>query len=95
MGRKERLEPMLTRVAELFDLPGDLVAGLCHMEMLGDRQLFLEGHQGIVSCLPERIDISTGSMTVCVCGEGLEIRSMTEQEVCIRGTIRSVELLHG
>ena len=46
MERNERPQRMLARMAELFDLPADIVAGLCHVEMLGDRQLFLEGHSG-------------------------------------------------
>ena len=35
--------------AELFDLPPDLVAGLPHMEMLGDRYFYMERHKGILS----------------------------------------------
>ena len=29
----------LARMAELFDLPADVAAGLSHMELLGDRQI--------------------------------------------------------
>ena len=36
MERNERPQRMLARMAELFDLPADIVAGLCHVEMLGD-----------------------------------------------------------
>ena len=39
----------LARMAELFDLPADVAAGLSHMELLGDRQLFLEGHEGLLA----------------------------------------------
>ena len=49
MERQERTQQIRTRMAELFDLPADLVAGLSHLEILGDRQLFLEGHSGILS----------------------------------------------
>ena len=36
MERNERPQRMLARMAELFDLPADIVAGLCHVGMLGD-----------------------------------------------------------
>ena len=55
MERNERPRRAMTRAAELFDLPADIVAGLCHLEMIGDRQLFLEGHGGILSYGTERI----------------------------------------
>ena len=66
------------RMAELFDLPGDLVAGLSHMELLGDRQFFLEGHTGILSYAADAIDINAGGIVIRVRGENLTLRAMTE-----------------
>lgn len=91
MGRNERPQRVLTRAAELFDLPTDIVAGLCHLEMLGDRQLFLEGHGGILSYGTERIDVNAGALILRVRGSGLTLRSMTDTEVRIAGRIDAVE----
>ncbi|MBR3560621.1 MAG: sporulation protein [Oscillospiraceae bacterium] len=82
-----------TRMAELFDLPADLVAGLAHMELLGSRQFFLEGHEGILAYSDTQIDISTGGAVVRVRGSALELRSMTDREVRIRGSIDAVEFV--
>lgn len=71
MERNERPQRMLARMAELFDLPADIVAGLCHVEMLGDRQLFLEGHSGILSYGTEQIDVGAGSLILRVRGQNL------------------------
>ena len=87
----ERREQMLTRMAEMFDLPSDLVAGLCHAELLGDRQFFLEGHEGSLSYAAEQIDIRAGALIVRVRGQDLMLRSMTENEVRVQGKIESVE----
>ena len=84
---------MLARMAELFDLPSDLVAGACHAELLGDRQFFLEGHEGILSYAAEQIDISAGALIVRVKGHGLQLRSMTDSEVRIQGVIEAVEYI--
>ena len=69
MERNERPRRVMTRAAELFDLPADIVAGLCHLEMIGDRQLFLEGHGGILSYGTEQIDINAGPLLLRVRGE--------------------------
>ena len=82
-----------TRMAELFDLPADLVAGLAHAELLGNRQFFLEGHEGILAYSDTQIDISVGGSVVRVRGSGLELRSMTDREVRIRGSIDAVEFV--
>ena len=91
MDKYGKTQLMRTRMAELFDLPTDLVAGLAHMELLGDREFFLEGHEGILSCSEEQIDVSAGALIVRVRGSGLALRSMTVDEVRIRGHIDAVE----
>ena len=84
MERNERPQRMLARMAELFDLPADIVAGLCHVEML-------EGHSGILSYGTEQIDVGAGSLILRVRGQNLTLRSMTDSEVRIFGKIDAVE----
>ena len=91
MERNERPRRVMTRAAEFFDLPADIVAGLCHLEMIGDRQLFLEGHGGILSYGTEQIDINAGALLLRVRGEGLTLCSMTDTELRIAGRIDAVE----
>ena len=59
-NRKDRNGGVLDTVAELFDLPADLVAGLPHLEMMGSRQLYLEHHTGILAYSDEQIDAGPG-----------------------------------
>lgn len=93
MDKYSKTQLMRTRMAEMFDLPADLVAGLAHMELLGDRQFFLEGHEGILSYSDTQIDVSVGAAVLRVRGSALELRSMTEHELRIRGRIDSVEFM--
>lgn len=83
----------LARVAELFDLPADAAAGLSHLELLGDRRLLLEGHEGLLAYGDTLIDVSVGGMVLRVTGAGLTLRSMTERELCIAGRIDGIEFL--
>lgn len=93
MDKFGKTQELRTRMAEMFDLPTDLVAGLTHMELLGDREFFLEGHGGILAYGDTQIDVSAGAGVVRVCGSGLELRSMTGDEVRIRGKIDAVEFI--
>ena len=95
MDRYGTAQELRARMAELFDLPADLVAGLAHMELLGDRQFLLEGHEGILSYGDTQIDVSlAGGAAVRVRGAGLELRSMTGRDVRIRGRSDAVEFIH-
>ena len=90
----DRLEDrdILEKTAELLDVPVDIVAGLPNMELLGDRQLFLSGHQGILSYSDTRIDVNCGSLLVRVEGEKLQLVSMSADELRIGGKIDRLEL---
>ena len=83
---------ILTKTAELLDLPMDVVAGLPILVLLGDRQLFLSHHQGILSYSDTAIDVNCGALLVRVRGRGLQLLSMTGDEMRIGGTIEGIEL---
>lgn len=93
MGKTNREDGVLAHVAELFDLPADVIAGLPHLEMVGGRQLYLENHKGILSYSGTVIDVNAGALAVRVRGEGLELLAMTAEELRIGGRIDAVEFL--
>ena len=80
-NRKDRNGGVLDTVAELFDLPADLVAGLPHLEMMGSRQLYLEHHTGILAYSDEQIDVNTTGGVLRVRGARLALMAMTAEEL--------------
>ncbi len=83
----------LARMAELFDLPGDVAAGLSHIELLGDRQLLLDGHEGLLAYGTELIDVSVGGAVLRITGAELTLKGMSERELRIAGRIDGMEFL--
>ena len=77
-------------VAELFDLPVDVVAGLPRLEMVGNRQLYLEHHTGILSYSTECIDANTAAGVLRISGQELTLLAMTAEELRIGGIIDSL-----
>ena len=79
---------VFSEAAELFDLPADLVAGLAHVEMMGNRHFYMEHHQGILSYSGEEIDINGGTLIVRVRGQGLELVSIaSNDDVAVEATV--------
>ncbi len=91
MERNRRENSVLTTVAELFDLPADVVAGLPRLEMVGSRQLYVEHHAGILAYSEAQIDVNTAAGVLRVRGEGLSLLAMTAEELRIGGRIAAVE----
>lgn len=83
---------ILEKTAQSLDLPGDVVAGLPRMELVGSGEFWMEGHRGILSYGDREILISGGRLVVRLRGEELELRSMNANTMCISGRIAGLEL---
>lgn len=89
---KKELE-FLTRAADVFDLPADVIGDLPHIELIGDYELLLSGHQGILSYSTEAIDVNGGKLIVRLTGENLELTAMNGSELRVRGKITRLDLV--
>ena len=92
MERKPRRPGLLERAAEVFDLPADALAGLPKLELVGDSELRLENHRGILAYGSEEIHVSGGVFLIKIAGQDLELRAMTGLDLLITGTIRQITL---
>ena len=93
MGDKRRLARAGLEVMDRLDLPGELAAGVGRMELVGDRQFYMEQHRGVLRYSTEVIDIAAANMTVRITGRELQLLAMTDRELRISGTIAAIELL--
>ena len=90
-NRRDKNSGVLSTVAELFDLPADVVAGLPRLEMIGSRQLYLEHHTGILAYSEEQIDANTTAGVLRIRGSRLTLLAMTAEELRIGGRIDGLE----
>ena len=82
----------MERTAEVLDLPADALAGLPKLELVGDCELLVENHKGILAYGREEIHISGGIYLIKIAGRELELRAMTGVELLITGTITQISL---
>ena len=68
MDKKPRRSGLLEKTAEALDLPADALAGLPRLELVGDKELRMENHEGILAYGSEEIHISGGVFVVKVVG---------------------------
>lgn len=89
MDFRERLR----RQAGNSFLAGDLNMLVPRIEIQGDRRVILENHDGILEYGTEIMRVKCGRMVVKICGEGLELGSVSLNDLAVTGRIISVELL--
>lgn len=83
-------EYIFDKAANLFDLPGEVVAGMSRVTITGGSRVFIENHKGILEYGEERIGINGGRVVISVTGSDLEIRSMNTSELLITGRVHNV-----
>lgn len=88
---EKRSEGILESIGRGFDLPQDALSGYTHTEISGNREVLVEGCQGVLEYSDSAIALNTGKLTVRVCGCELTIISMQNGQAVIRGIVTSVE----
>ncbi|MHB8158555.1 MAG: sporulation protein YqfC [Desulfocucumaceae bacterium] len=87
---KKRLK---RQMSDVLEIPSDIMLDLPKMVMVGDIQLFIENHRGIIEYSRESIRINVGDYEVAVVGEDLLLRNILPDEICLEGRIKSVNFI--
>lgn len=93
MEEARRNEGLPERTARVFDLPADGLAGLPRVELVGDHELRVENHRGILAYGEREIHVGAGKLVIRVRGEGLRLRVMNARELLITGQIMGIEVV--
>lgn len=90
MGRINRKLRKWT--ADLLDMPQDVMYDLPRLTMIGDRQLYIENHRGVINFSTEKLTLALSKGELEVTGTDLVIRTIWTEEVFIEGVIKNIEL---
>jgi len=88
---KDRRKGLVSRAIDVFDLPGEVLAGLPKLTVVGNGRLHIECHKGVLEYDSSLIVVNGGKLILKIRGEKLEIAAMSAEEMLIRGQIVSIE----
>ena len=94
---KSREKPVSGRgkekVAEFFDLPRDSILDVPRIVVVGNMELAVENHLGIIEYTSSSMAIATARGRVAIRGKDLAISSITKTLIGVRGVIEHLDLL--
>ncbi|MEC0230322.1 MULTISPECIES: sporulation protein YqfC [Paenibacillus] len=79
--------------AKILDLPQDVVQDVPRITMIGNVQLYVENHRGVLHFSSENLKLELTKGTLEVFGQNLVIRAILSEEVFIEGIIDHVKYL--
>lgn len=83
----------LAGTVKALEMPADLLLGMAHFELSGNREVIIDGCRGILEYDENLIRLNAGKLSVRFTGRGLTIRNLKRDSVIIEGFIASVEFL--
>ena len=89
---KKQGQSILEHTAQIFDLPAHVLAGLTRVEIIGDKGVSIENHEGILEYEENVIKINTKMGIVQIKGVNLELKSMSRNQLSIKGKVFSVDM---
>ena len=83
------------KVSEKLGIAPEIASGIPKITMLGDNELLIENHKGIIEYSPNNIRIGIESGVLCVEGANLYLNVMDRDSVSISGRIFHIMKLDG
>lgn len=78
------------KVAAMLELPEETMLDVARISLVGDMDLLVENHRGLVFYSPEQVVLDVPQGRVAVAGAELSIGYLSPDQVTILGRIRSV-----
>lgn len=79
--------------SDFLEMPGDVMLDLPKITMVGDIKLYIENHRGVIEYSTAGVRISLMEGELAVAGEGLVLRNVLPDEICVEGKIKSLSFL--
>ncbi len=92
MAWKDLSRRIKQQVAEFLEIPAEVILDLPKVILLGNLQLVVENHRGILKYNPELIHINVSEGEVVIQGKDLKLRSVLPEEIFVEGRIKSIVL---
>lgn len=89
--KEDKLNHLKENVSEVLELPKDIILDLPKITMIGDIQLYVENHKGIIEYSVEKIRIDINKGNLIIRGKDLSIKTIITEEIIVSGKIYSVE----
>lgn len=91
-GKKPGSGPAKEKIAEFFDLPRDSIIDVPRIVVVGNMELTIENHLGIIEYTSSNLAIATAKGRITVRGRDLTISSITKTLIGVRGIIEHLDL---
>lgn len=93
MSWKDRKRQFQQQVSNFLDIPRDLMMDLPKVVLVGDVQVQVENHRGILVYTTEEVKVSTTLGDLQITGKDLSLKNILPDEILVEGRIKSIAFI--
>lgn len=90
MGWRNVRKKIRRTMADILEIPGEIAFDLPKIILVGNVQVVIENHRGIVEYTTESVRVVVSAGEVAVRGRELILRNILPDELCIEGEIEGL-----
>lgn len=87
MSLRTQRQRLQKKLANLLEIPDDIVLDLPRITLLGNMQLLIENHKGIIEYTSELVRIRLNRKELIISGIGLSLGNLQAEELIVEGEI--------
>ena len=80
-------------ISEALELPKDLVLDLPKIVMIGNIQINISNHKGIIEYTKEVLRVNSTIGIIKISGTNMELKTILLEEIIVKGNIEKVEII--
>jgi len=88
---KSKVNGLKENISEILELPKDIILDLPRITVLGNLELRIENHKGIIEYSNEKIRIKIKNGILKLIGTNLLIKTIISEEIIVTGNIFSID----
>ena len=90
---KKRSYRIKEQISNAFELPKDIVLDVSKVILIGNSQITIENHKGIIEYSEDVIRVNIGNGIIRLSGKNLGIKTILQEEITIAGEISEISFL--
>ncbi|NLJ40717.1 MAG: sporulation protein YqfC [Clostridiales bacterium] len=91
--KKKKMVEIKSTVSEMFELPKEITLDMPKINLIGNGQMLVENHRGIIEYTPELIRVNSTVGVIRIQGNELSLRNIGAEDIMISGHIKSMEFI--
>ncbi|MPN12535.1 hypothetical protein SDC9_159853 [bioreactor metagenome] len=80
----------LQKLAGILEIPQDIILDLPRITMLGNKQILIENHKGIIEYTPSLVRVKVSQGELIINGLNLSLSNLQVEQILVEGTVRDV-----